>query len=299
MLCRNPFIRDKTGKALHPAVDSEKLDGTPFPCGQCLPCRINRRRVWTHRIMLESYLHKENCFITLTYAPDYLPSGGNLVPRDTQLFLKRLRKMVSPRKIRYFIVGEYGDKTCRPHYHAIIFNLSYDEESLIQKAWPFGLIHCGDVTFDSAAYVCGYVVKGMTRKTDSRLNGLEPEFCRMSRKPGIGYGVIDEIKKSYNKYPQISPFNEDGDVINSLNHGRRSMPLGRYLIGKLRETFGVSDVTRETILNNFIVEQQRLYLDFEKETTPEMFGDYLERQNLQRHRQLDFKENLKRQRRTL
>ena len=92
-----------------------------YGCGQCLPCRINKKRVWTHRIMLESSLHTDNAFVTLTYSDENLPKDGSLVPRHVQLFLKKVRKEIEPARLRFFCVGEYGDRTQRPHYHVALF----------------------------------------------------------------------------------------------------------------------------------------------------------------------------------
>lgn len=45
--------------------------------------------------------------------------------RDAQLWLKRLRKKISKyypnEKIRYYIVGEYGTESLRPHWHCLLF----------------------------------------------------------------------------------------------------------------------------------------------------------------------------------
>ena len=92
----------------------------PFGCGQCIPCRINRKRLWTHRLMLESFSHSDATFVTLTYDPEKY-SGESLRPEDVTKFLKRLRRKLEPKKLRYYLVGEYGDKTGRPHYHIALF----------------------------------------------------------------------------------------------------------------------------------------------------------------------------------
>ena len=97
------------------------------PCGKCLACSSNYRRDWVARMLLESQAHSDSVFITLTYSDENLPDRGSLVKRDLQLFLKRLRRRLdrlNRDKIRYFACGEYGDNTNRPHYHAIIWNLS-------------------------------------------------------------------------------------------------------------------------------------------------------------------------------
>lgn len=228
MLCKNPYML--VGKY------SNNLSASiPCPCGQCMPCRINRRRVWTLRILLESFLHSCNCFLTLTYAPEHIPAGGTLVPRDVQLFLKRLRKVVAPATLRYFFVGEYGDDTERPHYHAALFGISPLSTHIVQEAWGLGHVMLGDLTPQSARYVAGYVTKKMTSKLDSRLNGRHPEFSRMSLRPGIGAGAVDRIVEALG-----SNLNDRGDVPATLHVHGKMMPMGRYILGKLRERVSTS-----------------------------------------------------------
>ena len=41
------------------------------PCGQCIGCRLERSRQWAIRCVHEASLHPINCFITLTYSPEY------------------------------------------------------------------------------------------------------------------------------------------------------------------------------------------------------------------------------------
>jgi len=128
-----------------------------------MSCRINERRLWTHRIILEAMLHPSSVFCTLTYDDDHLPETheviGALNPDDTKNFLKRLRKVAPLGKIRYYLAGEYGDQTRRPHYHLILFNFPYaiGEErvtisvskrmlracDLIRAVWGKGLIELG------------------------------------------------------------------------------------------------------------------------------------------------------------
>lgn len=223
MLCKAPYM-------LHGSI--------PTACGQCMPCRINRRRLWTHRIILESYTHPASCFVTLTYAPEHLPEGDTLVPRDVELWMKRLRKAVSPLKIRYFTVGEYGDETQRPHYHSAIFGLGSGDSETISRAWLKGFVTVKGLGYESAAYIAGYVTKKMTAKDDHRLNGRHPEFARMSNRPGIGATSMKVVAQSFENHYGYKFIAETGDVPHQLQHGQRKMPLGRYLRRILREEMG-------------------------------------------------------------
>jgi len=108
MLCNKPY---RKGNA-------------EFGCGQCMPCRFNRRRLWTARLLLEATQHENKSFITLTYNDKNAPKDHSLDPSHYKNFIKRLRKAIYPKKIRYYLVGEYGDHTQRPHYHAALFGLS-------------------------------------------------------------------------------------------------------------------------------------------------------------------------------
>lgn len=120
------------------------LKGVPFPCGQCLPCRINKRRIWTGRLFLESLCYKDiygsyrNSFFTLTYDDESMPVTLSGLPtlrkKHLQDFLKRLRKQL-PFKIRYYIGAEYGPTTKRPHYHAVFFGLPPRYYPLVARCW--------------------------------------------------------------------------------------------------------------------------------------------------------------------
>lgn len=98
-------------------------------CGKCYECKLERGRNWVYKIWLEALEHKEKCFITLTYKDD--KKGRQQVEkREMQLFIKKLRKKIEPKKIKYFIAGEYGEKKGRAHYHLII--LGYIPKDLKQ-----------------------------------------------------------------------------------------------------------------------------------------------------------------------
>lgn len=208
-------------------------------CGQCLPCRIKKRREWTHRILLESALYAESIFVTLTYSDEHLPADRNLSVEVLQNFNKRLRYYAGA--FRFFGVGEYGDEHGRPHYHLVIFGWPAVSSSheLLCKAWTFGFVDVQPLTRERAQYICGYVVKKMTDASDERLCGRHPEFRRSSLKPGIGKGMVDEIVAVVARYDLVGAA---GDVPHTLRHGARELPLGRYLRRLVRlRLAGVTD----------------------------------------------------------
>jgi len=224
----------------------------PVGCGQCLPCRINRTRLWTHRILLESRCHQFSSFVTLTYA-GHSPTGSQLIPRHYVQWLKRLRKSTGG-KFRYFVVGEYGDENQRAHFHAALFGyppcpygnykfcpFSYCKVCrTMEKNWGHGSVAVGELARESAAYIAGYVTKKMTLVDDPRLQGRHPEFAQMSRKPGIGALAVPSIVDTLTTDGGCESIRRAGDVPLSLQHGRKSMPLGRYLRSKIRTTLGAS-----------------------------------------------------------
>lgn len=169
------------------------------PCGQCIGCRLERSRQWAIRCLHEASLYSDNCFITLTYNNENLPSDGSLNKRHITLFLKRLRKRFGE-GIRYFQCGEYGSKFARPHHHAILFNFDFPDKKLwqarqgvilyrsaiLEELWPYGFSTVGSVTFESAAYVARYITKKITGdRSAEHYGGREPEYITMSRRPGI------------------------------------------------------------------------------------------------------------------
>lgn len=194
-------------------------------------------------------MHDQNCFITLTYAPEHLPSDLSLHKAHYQEFMKRLRYHIQPKKVRYYMCGEYGDQNERPHYHACLFGHDFEDKQLwrdsrgvklyisdeLTKLWPYGFSTIGDVTFESAAYVARYIMKKVTGKKAEQLDedtGLRPyelydtvtgeitdrlpEYTNMSLKPGIGANWYESFATDV--YPS------DFVVIN----GRRMRPPKFY-----------------------------------------------------------------------
>lgn len=198
--------------------------------------------------MLESFVHEDNSFVTLTYDNEHLPMDGTLVPRHTQLWIKRFRKeldRIEGRKMRFFLCGEYGDETFRPHYHLSMFGVGPEFAELVQDTWRLGFTHTAEFNEKTAQYVCGYVLKKMTTKDDPRLGGRHPEFTRMSNRPGIGAKAMEVIRDAVLTDAGLDEYERTGDVPRKFNIGRRSFPLGRYLMSKLREEVGIGEKTKE------------------------------------------------------
>ena len=233
------FTKDKTVQTMEVA------------CGQCLGCRLDRSRHWAMRMVHEASLHKDNCFITLTYRPpiectehqrkakQHIPDDWNLNKVHFQKFVKRLRKAYSKvhpeKKIKYYHAGEYGNvckhgidlriakcpmcKFGRPHYHAILFNITfkdlvsyktdgaraYHTSPTLEKIWGYGQCDVGEVNFKSAAYVARYCMKKVTGKIaddhyqqideHGELIKVEPEYATMSN--GLGRGYYEKFKSDF------------------------------------------------------------------------------------------------------
>lgn len=150
------------------------------PCGKCHACLSQKTSELITRLSHESFYYNngiDSMFLTLTYSDDNLPFNNSLCKRDVQLFLKRLRKKCDKLciKIKVSYVGEYGLKRRRPHYHAILFGLSYFDKFhrfLVDSSWNLGFTYFGTVTDNSIAYCSGYMLKQGTFET-GRYNIIE------------------------------------------------------------------------------------------------------------------------------
>lgn len=243
------------------------LDGdppTPVPCGQCMNCRINNRRKWTARILLEALDTEQRLgevsWCTLTYSDENIPQvsrgGGptddSLDPRDLQLCFKRLRKLIGP--FRFFAVGEYGDKTFRPHYHAMLFGPPVTEvEAGLGKEWAdkLGQImvrpwrmneKVGSQNFQTgvnrASYVAHYTTKKMMAPDDPRLGpNRRQEFSRMSLRPGIG--CVQHLLDLHTTKAGARNLVETGDVGSQVRIDGRLYPLDRTVRNWMREQMGI------------------------------------------------------------
>ena len=207
--------------------------------------------------MHEASQHDDNSYITLTYDDKHLPPGGTLVKSHFVSFMKRLRARLQyedekagrdARLIRFYMCGEYGPRTLRPHYHALLFGYQYPDLRFHQEKrghrlftskqlvedWGLGS-NCpvGQVTFQSAAYVARYIMKKQSGPVaydliDTQTGEITkriPEYTNMSRMPGIGASWFSKFA------PDVYP----DDFI--INEGKR-VRVPRYYDRLFAEALG-------------------------------------------------------------
>lgn len=192
------------------------------PCGNCAACITNKRNEWASRLRIENRYAKSAYFVTLTYSDDNIEINpipnchgeiigyhGTLNKDHIQKFMKRLRKG-NKSKIRYYLVGEYGEKGNRPHYHMLIFGLDYHGDRLkkyILDKWNKGTIDIGTVTPASIKYVTNYMIQ----KHNFQNPFIEKPFALMSK--GIGSEYLKrkcQIDKHHNDLERNYMMFEDG-----------------------------------------------------------------------------------------
>lgn len=269
-LCKKP-IHIKAAKGL-------------IPCGQCFTCRLNLRRKWTFRLLLEHLLHTNNRWITLTYDPEHLPteytnlktgevfhghvssqpySNSTLCPRDVDLFLMRLRKSIFPRKFRYFLCGEYGDDNGRPHYHVCFFGLGRDDVPAIKLAWGLGRAKDeGALSPHSMQYTAGYTMKKMTsNKSDFQSEYLQnryPEFMRGSK--GLGRGAVSKLVEVLKSESGLDYIERVEDIPRSFSYNGKRWPIDRYIRDKIIEELSLTLDLKEAGQSRFKKEMSALQL---------------------------------------
>lgn len=237
-----------------------------IPCGQCIGCRLDYSRQWANRCLLEASYHRNSWFATITFDDFHVPKSFGCDPatgeviqdapvmtltkRDWQLFMKRLR-FNTGQQIRFFMSGEYGTNTLRPHYHALLFGLEltdlvpyknspqgypYFNSPTLDKCWTDengeskGYIVVGKLTWETCAYTARYILKkhkGPGAQDAYAMAGLMPEFSLMSRRPGIA-------RQYYDDHPDMFQYDE---ISLSTPQGGKSFPHPLYF----RRLFEIDD----------------------------------------------------------
>lgn len=265
-----------------------KYPGTfMIPCNRCFNCKINKSKVWAARCLYESYEWKYSYFITLTYDDEhlkfvdhsYIPLTGEfrrvptLCKRDIQLFIKRLRKHIDYHdqgKLKYFVVGEYGDKTKRPHYHMILFTNTCIHDLALHKknkdgdalytsrfldsVWKLGHTITGMFSVETAAYTARYTMKKLYGDEkaylyDSGLIKQQPEFMLCSKRKPIGYAYFLKNKNNLLKSDTLNFY--QGDKLHKVK-------IPNSFLRKLH------DQETQQLKNNRVVAAKLCYTNFKR-----------------------------------
>lgn len=182
--------------------------GLLVPCGKCLLCQSQNRTEKSVLVQLhtESYTRMP-LFLTLTYAPEYLPrlENGNptLCRSDLSAFIKKYKRdfALSCDRLTYFGCGEYGDQedaTFRSHYHLIWFGDDrlhdlwlhdvHFAEDFMSDQWQHGFVDIEEANWARIHYVTKYVMKEEQQCPD----GAVKPFCVTSN--GIGNAWLKSMQ---------------------------------------------------------------------------------------------------------
>lgn len=237
----NRSPRDSKHKLIKKLYDLGYFKTKEVGCGRCEICRTERSKSWSVKAECEGRCWKNKTFLTLTYNPESLPKDRRLNRKDLQKFWKRLRyhldkhtknepngkfpglvrellptnilestfgwnsKRKNKKPIRYINCGEYGPKTKRPHYHAVVFNFKPDDlrrfskdrrgywlytSKKINEIWGKGYVIIGNATTETAAYVARYCTKKFKRtmeEEEKMKQKKQNEFIGASTWGFIGY----------------------------------------------------------------------------------------------------------------
>lgn len=186
-----------------------------FDCGGCPECLGKKSRLWALRCAMEAKVNV-GCMITLTYDTYKNGEKGEENPVDTSLrvnkehcqrFIKRLRKAYPQNKIKYLITAEYGKRTHRAHYHALIFGIKFNDlryykkskrgniiykSKTLEKIWQGDKEHKGGICTVDCVNPSAQVARYCT-KYCAKDSGVDDTFMLFSRDIGES-----ELKRLFN-----------------------------------------------------------------------------------------------------
>lgn len=281
-----------------PNFDDAIRNYIPLPCGKCIGCLDDRRKVWINRLLLEYDNCRCGSFITLTYNEKYVPERP--LKSHLQKFIKRFRNIPRdlnfpplPPDFKYFACGECGCKGGRPHYHALLFGVDLLADiwqpyiatfkdgtplfssRVLEAKWPFGFCTVDTITPGRCKYIAKYTMKQ---------EGQEHSFTLKSPRLGVreffdierhGRNVEYRLKSS-DSLQRL----QDGNIHVSSDKGRLTniripMPILSYLERTNPFDLSVIKALRQ-------LEAQRFFNNFDKVAYFERLCSETQKQKIKR-----------------
>lgn len=158
------------------------------PCGKCLGCLRVRQMQYAFRAEWESLDPKtvQMFFVTLTFAPEFFVDN-ELLKKDCQDYICRLRHRNPSVRIKYMFCGEHGELYDRKHYHGLLFMDKEISISDIYDCWPFGIVDVREVSLQRFGYVAKYSVKQLG---DNSYKWIQEPFILVSN--GLGFYFLEK-----------------------------------------------------------------------------------------------------------
>lgn len=192
--CLDPYPIYSAGSDRRFDALSNKVDGKSVACGRCKKCVANRKQAWTGKLVAEALSSESVTFLTLTYSEEHYPGNGVFPYEQIQGFLYRLRVHLKRKHngtlVRFFCIGEEGNRTGRVHWHLLLFfDQPYvypvPERKQLGQFWPFGWSDVQNVRGDDAIRAARYVAKYAVKNV-----GQPGQRPRMSLKPALGHAWL-------------------------------------------------------------------------------------------------------------
>lgn len=272
------FSEDMT---LFSLVNEETGESLPLynavPCGNCVVCQDIKRSKTSNRCILQSCVSGKPFFLTLTINDENLYHFRERTQKvqEMQKFLKRLRKRLictygidfKETPLKYVIVSEYGSKSGRFHFHALIwldnnemhsYRSFYDTDTqkaytaplfseAVKSCWKFGYCKVENASDMTGKYCFKYMSKQRGNiKLQSKL---------------LGWQKVEEFKEVIFENPQMLSF-----PVVDLDGQTHEIPITDYMTRKIYPTFArsIDKELRDEIISlyNEIYPKQLFNKDF-------------------------------------
>lgn len=148
--------------------------------------------------------------------------------RDELRYYCKKHKLPVP-KFKYFLSSEYGSKSLRPHYHALIFtdisNINLIT-NLIQKHWNYGFVSVSAANERRCYYAAKYALKSCFDNVP--ISGFERPFILVSK--GLGLSFLSDAMVNFMR-------GENGKVNLQVHQEGKLKIIPRYYRDKVFTTF--------------------------------------------------------------